>query len=167
MIRPCAELRPETLMALVCRPGWPRWRAGSRHAAIRPAGRVGCTTCRTHLRSTTARKTGRGTVSVRRLLFCSAVMSLASRGSTGPGERPSICDARPVIFPKAVAGPEPAGTWSWLGRSGWGSRQHFAAGGGGGGANGVLAGGRRYSCCVFSFLEQPGWQLHGGAEPGG
>ena len=69
MVRPSAELRPESFMASVCRPGWPRLKADSQHAANRPVGRVACTMCRTPRPSTAVHRIGRGTVSVRRLLF--------------------------------------------------------------------------------------------------
>lgn len=53
----------------VCRPGWPRLKADSQHAANRPVGTAACTMCRTPPPSTTVHRIGRGTVSVRRLLL--------------------------------------------------------------------------------------------------
>lgn len=68
VVGPSAELRP-SLTALVSRPGCRRWKAGSRPAATRPGGRAECTTARSPRRSTAARRTGRGTVSVQRCLL--------------------------------------------------------------------------------------------------
>ena len=58
----------QSFLISVCRPGWPRLKADSQPAATRPVGRVGCMRRRMPPRSTTARRIGRGTVSVQRLL---------------------------------------------------------------------------------------------------
>eukprot|EP00070_Physeter_catodon_P046502 XP_028353396.1 formin-binding protein 1 isoform X13 [Physeter catodon] len=60
------ELNKEIQKEMDQRPGWPRLKADSQHAANRPVGRVACTTCRTPQPSTTVPRIGRARMAVTR-----------------------------------------------------------------------------------------------------